>query len=267
MTRPTKRWSPPNHPTYIVASAALKQARTLNDRGAVQGALFEYLLSRYLFAPLRGPAGADRRRRRVAAARAALSAASITASRNSFCSSQTKACLAACRHSARRRGGDRRRLPAYLAAIAPPVPRPPPRRPPASRSRWSAGRSRETSRIQQVCWYATSRRSFGDRVKVSVEEYGDSRDGAALRRPPLPGGVRRRRAVCAAEGFRLRRHGRRQRRPLRAVARSRQSAPLQGRSAPHSSPGGSPAKRSRGSTSPTWRARPTRPTAPRRCRR
>ena len=44
-----------NHPTYIQASAALKQAKTLNDRGQYAGALFEYLLSTYLFAPLRAP--------------------------------------------------------------------------------------------------------------------------------------------------------------------------------------------------------------------
>ena len=60
-----------SHPTYIRASAALKQARSLNDRGAFEGALFEYLLSRYLFAPLRGPAG-DATRERLDAARASL---------------------------------------------------------------------------------------------------------------------------------------------------------------------------------------------------
>jgi hypothetical protein len=48
-----------NHPTYIVASAALKQARTLDERRQYGGALFQYLLSRYLFAPLRGPAARD----------------------------------------------------------------------------------------------------------------------------------------------------------------------------------------------------------------
>ena len=64
-----------NHPTYIRASAALKQARSLNDHGALEGALFEYLLSRYLFAPLRGPADADATRERIAAARATLPAA------------------------------------------------------------------------------------------------------------------------------------------------------------------------------------------------
>src|SRR4029077_18612340 len=63
-----------NHPTYIRASAALKQARSLNDHGAFEGALFEYLLSRYLFAPLRGPAEHAATAERVAAARATLAA-------------------------------------------------------------------------------------------------------------------------------------------------------------------------------------------------
>jgi hypothetical protein len=61
-----------SHPIYIRASAALKQARSLNDHGAFEGALFEYLLSRYLFAPLRGlPAAANRER--LDAARRSLS--------------------------------------------------------------------------------------------------------------------------------------------------------------------------------------------------
>jgi hypothetical protein len=64
-----------NHPTYIRASAALKQARSLDDHGAAEGALFEYLLSRYLFAPLRGAAAGDATRERIAAARATLPAA------------------------------------------------------------------------------------------------------------------------------------------------------------------------------------------------
>jgi hypothetical protein len=58
-----------NHPTYISASAALKQARTLNDQGRFDGALFEYLLSRYLFASLRGPAAAPATTELVADAR------------------------------------------------------------------------------------------------------------------------------------------------------------------------------------------------------
>ena len=48
-----------SHSTYIGASAALKQARTLDERRQFGGALFQYLLSRYLFAPLRGPAARD----------------------------------------------------------------------------------------------------------------------------------------------------------------------------------------------------------------
>jgi hypothetical protein len=63
-----------NHPTYIRASAALKQARSLNDHSAFEGALFQYLLSRYLFAPLRGAAASDATRERLESARAQLSA-------------------------------------------------------------------------------------------------------------------------------------------------------------------------------------------------
>jgi hypothetical protein len=65
---------PASHPTYIRASAALKQARSLNDHGALEGALFEYLLSRYLFAPLRGTSAAGTTRERIDAARALLPA-------------------------------------------------------------------------------------------------------------------------------------------------------------------------------------------------
>jgi hypothetical protein len=61
-----------NHSTYIVASAALKQARTLEDRGQFGGALFQYLLSRYLFAGLRGPATQEATEERIAASRATL---------------------------------------------------------------------------------------------------------------------------------------------------------------------------------------------------
>jgi hypothetical protein len=61
-----------NHSTYIVASAALKQARTLDERRQFGGALFQYLLSRYLFAPLRGPAAQDATTERIAEARQTL---------------------------------------------------------------------------------------------------------------------------------------------------------------------------------------------------
>jgi hypothetical protein len=61
-----------SHSTYIVASAALKQARTLNDRGQYAGALFQYLLSRYVFAALRGPAAAEATPQRIEEARQSL---------------------------------------------------------------------------------------------------------------------------------------------------------------------------------------------------
>lgn len=60
------------HPTYIRASAALKQARSLNDHTAREGALLQYLLARYLFAPLRGPAAAQPTREGIDRARATL---------------------------------------------------------------------------------------------------------------------------------------------------------------------------------------------------
>lgn len=63
-----------SHPTYIVASAALKQARTLNDRGQYAGALLEYLLSQYIFAPLRGPAAQEATAERIAEIRRGLPA-------------------------------------------------------------------------------------------------------------------------------------------------------------------------------------------------
>ena len=58
MTTAYETMSPSSHPAYIAASATLKQARILNDRGQPAGALFEYLLSTYLFAPLRAAAPA-----------------------------------------------------------------------------------------------------------------------------------------------------------------------------------------------------------------
>jgi hypothetical protein len=42
------------HTTYILTSAAIKQARTLNDGQQYAAALFEYLIARLRFAPLRG---------------------------------------------------------------------------------------------------------------------------------------------------------------------------------------------------------------------
>jgi len=61
-----------SHSTYIVASAALKQARTLDERRQFGAALFQYLLSRYLFAPLRGPAARDATVERIREAAATL---------------------------------------------------------------------------------------------------------------------------------------------------------------------------------------------------
>jgi len=72
MTTAYETMSRDNHSTYIGASAALKQARTLNDRSQYGGALFQYLLSRYLFAALRGPAAQEATEDRIAASRKTL---------------------------------------------------------------------------------------------------------------------------------------------------------------------------------------------------
>ena len=110
-----------DHPTYIRASAALKQARSLDDHGALEGALFEYLLSRYLFAPLRGPAGADATRERIAAARATLPAGEDHSIAELFLQLADDGVSQRQRRPApRRRGGHRRhRSPPIVAAIAP----------------------------------------------------------------------------------------------------------------------------------------------------
>src|SRR4029077_14854626 len=108
-----------NHPTYIRASAALKQARSLNDRHAFEGALFEYLLSRYLFAPLRGPA-ADATPERLDAARASLPPAedhSIAELFVQFAEEGLSRDNADLRRSAAAVNTDV--VPAYLAAIVP----------------------------------------------------------------------------------------------------------------------------------------------------
>jgi hypothetical protein len=108
-----------NHPTYIRASAALKQARSLNDRGAFGGALFQYLLSRYLFAPLRGPAP-DATRERLDAARASLPASrdhSIAELFVQFAEEGLSSDNADLRGGASAVIADV--LPAYLAAVAP----------------------------------------------------------------------------------------------------------------------------------------------------
>jgi hypothetical protein len=111
------------HPTYIRASAALKQARGLNERGAFEGALFQYLLSRYLFAPLRGPAGVEATRERVDASRATLAAGedhSIAQLFVQFAEEGVSASAADLRRGASAVIEDV--LPAYLAAIAPTAP-------------------------------------------------------------------------------------------------------------------------------------------------
>ena len=110
-----------NHPTYIQASAALKQARTLNDRGQFTGALFEYLLSRYLFAPLRGTPPGDPSIERVNAVRAELAAGTDHSIAEMFLQLADEQLAL---------GGDARRntasvlddvIPAYRLAVAPPT--------------------------------------------------------------------------------------------------------------------------------------------------
>ena len=56
VTNAYERMTPAQHPTYIVVSVLIKRARALNDAADHAGALFEYLLARLRFAPLR-PAG------------------------------------------------------------------------------------------------------------------------------------------------------------------------------------------------------------------
>jgi hypothetical protein len=113
-----------DHATYIRASAALKQARSLNDHGAYEGAMLQYLLSRYLFAPLRGPAAADASPERIDAARSTLPAGEDASIGELF--------LQFAEEGVAGNNPDLRRgasavvddvLPAYLAAIA--APRPP----------------------------------------------------------------------------------------------------------------------------------------------
>jgi len=120
MTTAYERMDKANHPTYIQASAALKQARTLNDRGEFAGGVFEYLLSRYLFAPLRGPSTADPTAARVNALRGELAAGTDHSIAEMFLQlAEEQLAL----------GGDARRnaasviddvIPAYRVAVAPP---------------------------------------------------------------------------------------------------------------------------------------------------
>ena len=123
MTTAYEKMARADHPTYIRASAALKQARSLDDHGAREGALLQYLLSRYLFAPLRGPAGGDPTPERIAAARATLAAGEDH--------SVAELLLQLADEGAASTNADLRRgaaaviedlLPAYRAAIAPATP-------------------------------------------------------------------------------------------------------------------------------------------------
>jgi hypothetical protein len=111
------------HPTYIRASATLKDAQSLNDRGEREGALLEYLLARYLFASLRGPAAGEPTRERVDWARATLPSAgdhSIAELFLQFADEGLSSDNAALRRGAAAVVEDI--LPAYLAAIAAPLP-------------------------------------------------------------------------------------------------------------------------------------------------
>jgi hypothetical protein len=111
-----------NHPTYIRASAALKQARSLNDRRSFEGALFEYLLSRYLFAALRG-LPADATRERLDAVRASLPSGEDHSIAELFVQFAEEGLSSG---NADLRGGADAVVadvvPAYLAAVAPPGP-------------------------------------------------------------------------------------------------------------------------------------------------
>lgn len=121
MTTAYEKMEKADHPTYIQASAALKQARTLNDRGQFAGAVFEYLLSRYLFAPLRGAAAGEPSVERVNAMRTQLPADVDHSIAEMFLQlAEEQLAL----------GGDARRnassvlddvIPAYRRAVAPPA--------------------------------------------------------------------------------------------------------------------------------------------------
>ena len=111
-----------NHSTYIGASAALKQARILNDRRQFGGALFQYLLSRYLFAPLRGPAAQEATAARIQEARATLDPRADNSIAELFL--QLAGEGVAGNDPARRRGAAvaiEDIVPAYLRAIAAPA--------------------------------------------------------------------------------------------------------------------------------------------------
>jgi hypothetical protein len=109
------------HPTYISASAALKQARSLDDAREYPGALFEYLLSRYLFATVRDAAAQDATAERIAEARQSLDGAADHSIAELFLQLADEGLagdLPAQHRGAAAALNDV--LPAYLAAIAPP---------------------------------------------------------------------------------------------------------------------------------------------------
>ena len=111
-----------NHPSYIQASAALKQARSLNDAGHYAGALLEYLLSRYLFAPLRGPEASAATSARIAEVRGTLDPMVDHSIAELFLQFADEG--VAGDNEARRRGAAAVLddvVPAYLASLAPPA--------------------------------------------------------------------------------------------------------------------------------------------------
>ena len=120
MTTAYEKMEKANHSTYIVASAALKQARTLNEQGRYSGALVEYLLARYLFAALRGPAAAEATPGQIADVRASL-AGPVDHSVADFFFQLASEALAGGSDAQRRNAAAVLEdvIPAYRAAIAP----------------------------------------------------------------------------------------------------------------------------------------------------
>ena len=105
-----------NHPTYIQASAALKQAQGARTIAGARRRAVRYLLSRYLFAPLRGPAAREATRERIADARATLPAAQDHRIAELFVQFADEGSRRRQRRPSprRRRGTSRTSLPAYL---------------------------------------------------------------------------------------------------------------------------------------------------------
>lgn len=75
VTSAYERMTREQHSTYVMTSVTLKRARALDESGHFGGALLEYLIARYRFAPLRPGAPADApAAQRIAAERARLEA-------------------------------------------------------------------------------------------------------------------------------------------------------------------------------------------------